>query len=87
MAKSARIDIRTSEQVKALLQQAAEATHKNVSEFLLESGLIAAEEKLANRNLFALDDDKWKEFQEALNRDPQDKPRLKKLLNQPSVFD
>ena len=87
MSKSARIDIRTSEKVKSLLQQAAEATNKNVSEFLLESGLLAAEKTLADRSLFALDDKKWKEFQAALDRNPQDKSRLKELLNQPSIFD
>lgn len=86
MSKSARIDIRTSEKVKSLLQQAAGATHKNISEFLLESGLIAAEKTLADRNIFALDDNKWKEFQKALDRDTKDKPRLQKLLNKPSVF-
>ena len=87
MSKSTRIEIRTSEKVKALLQQAAEASHKNVSEFLLESALLTAEKTLADRTFFALDDKKWKEFQNALDRKPQNKPRLKKLLNKPSVFD
>ncbi|MBW4598425.1 MAG: DUF1778 domain-containing protein [Calothrix sp. FI2-JRJ7] len=86
-AKSERIDIRTSPAVKKLLQQAASASHKNVSEFLLEHGLIAASEALTNRVLFALDDEKWQAFQEALDRPTQDKPNLKRLLTEPSVFE
>ena len=34
--RSERIDIRTTPTVKRLLQQAAAASHKNVSEFLLD---------------------------------------------------
>lgn len=85
--KSERIDIRTSAVVKKLLQQAAAASHKNVSEFLLEHGLIAASETLANRRLFMLDDEQWQAFQAALDRPPQDLPRLRRLLSEPSIFD
>ncbi|MCH7622832.1 MAG: DUF1778 domain-containing protein [Nitrospinae bacterium] len=85
--RSERIDIRTSPTVKKLLQQAASYAHKNVSEFLLEHGLKAAKETLTDRRLFLLDDEQWKAFQAVLDRPPMDKPRLKKLLSEPSVFD
>lgn len=85
--KSERIDIRTSPTVKRRLQRAAVAVHKNVSEFLLEHGLAAAEETLADRRLFVLDSKQWDEFQAALDRPPKQKPRLKKLLAEPGVFD
>jgi uncharacterized protein (DUF1778 family) len=85
--KTERIDLRTTENVKRLLQQAAIASHKNVSEFLLEHGLSAAERTLANRKLFTLDDKKWSEFQKALDRSPQKKPALRKLLTEPGAFD
>jgi uncharacterized protein (DUF1778 family) len=85
--KSERIDIRTNTAVKKLLQQAALASHKNVSEFLLEHGLIAAEETLTNRRLFVLDSDQWQAFQAALDRPVQEKPRLRSLLTKPSIFD
>lgn len=85
--KTERIDIRTNASVKAMLQQAAAATNKTVSEFLLDSGLTAASETLADRRLFALDDAEWEAFQAALDASPQDKPALKELLSSPSVFD
>lgn len=85
--KSERIDIRTTIAAKLLLQQAAAASHKNVSEFLLENGLLAAEQTLADRRLFVLDDEQWQAFQSALDRPTQEKLRLKKLLTETGVFD
>ena len=86
-SKTERIDIRTSANVKVVLQQAAAATNKTVSEFLLDSGLMAASETLADRRLFALNDEQWNAFQAALDANPKDKPALKELLSTPSVFD
>lgn len=86
-SKTERIDIRTNANVKAVLQQAAAATNKTVSEFLLDSGLMAASETLTDRRLFALNDEQWNAFQAALDAKPKDKSALKGLLSTPSVFD
>ena len=86
-SKSARIDVRASTAVKQLLQEAARACHKNVSQFLLEAGITAANQALANRRHFGLDNAQWEMFQQALDRPVQSKPRLKKLLTQPGVLD
>ena len=85
--KSARIDVRASIAVKQLLQEAARACHKNVSEFLLEAGITAANQTLANRCHFGLDKAQWEMFQQKLDRPVQSKPRLKKMLDQPGVLD
>lgn len=78
--KKERIDIRASFAVKQLLQEAARASHKNVSEFLLDAGIIAANQALADRRQFVLDERQWAEFEKALERPAYDKPRLKDLL-------
>jgi len=82
LAKTERIDIRASTPVKQLLQEAARACHKNVSEFLLDAGVTAAAQTLADRRQFAMEDTQWQSFQEALDRPVQSKPRLKKLLHE-----
>lgn len=87
LAKTERIDIRASTPVKQLLQEAARACHKNVSEFLLDAGVTAAAQTLADRRQFAMDDAQWQSFQEALDRPVQSKPRLKKLLHESGVLD
>ncbi len=86
LSKSERIDVRASSAVKLLLQEAARASHKNVSEFLLDAGVVAANQTLADRRHFVLDDAQWQAFQAALDAPTQAKPRLKQLLNEPGVL-
>ena len=85
-SKSERIDVRASTPVKQLLQEAARVAHKNVSEFLLDAGIIAANQTLADRTRFELAPDKWLEFQAALDRPVSAKPKLKKLLSKPGLL-
>ena len=85
-SKSERIDVRASSPVKQLLQEAARASHKNVSEFLLEAGIVAANQTLADRLRFELAPNKWDAFQAALDRPVKAKPKLKKLLGKPGLL-
>ncbi len=87
LSKTERIDVRASSSVKQLLQEAARACHKNVSEFLLDAGVTAAAQTLADRRQFTLDKAQWQAFQEALDRPVQVKKRLKKLLREPGALD
>lgn len=87
IAKSERIDVRASRSVKQLLQEAARACHKNVSEFLLDAGITAANQALADRKHFVLDDNQWAEFEKALDRPVHDKPRLRELLMTPGLLE
>ena len=84
--KTERIDVRASGQVKALLQEAARANHKNVSEFLLDAGIALAHETLAEQRLFELTDEQWEHFQATLDRPVQNKPQLRRLLTEPGVL-
>ena len=86
LSKTERIDVRASSSVKLLLQEAARACHKNVSEFLLDAGVIAANQALADRRHFALDEAQWLAFEQALDRPVQAKPRLQQLLSTPGVL-
>lgn len=87
VSKTERIDVRASTPVKQLLQEAARACHKNVSEFLLDAGVTAATQTLADRRRFVLDEAQWQAFQDALDRPVQNKSRLKELLQKPGVLD
>lgn len=85
-SKSERIDVRASAPVKQLLQEAARMAHKNVSEFLLDAGITAANQTLADRTRFELSDEKWLAFQAALDQPVSAKPKLKKLLSEPGLL-
>lgn len=69
-----------------LASESARTFHKNVSEFLLDAGVTAATQTLADRHQFTLDKAQWQAFQEALDRPVQKKSRLKKLLREPGVL-
>lgn len=85
--KTERIDVRANLTVKQLLQDAARTCHKSVSEFLLDAGITAANQTLADRNRFELNDVQWQAFQQALDRPVKIPPRLKSLLLEPGVLD
>lgn len=85
--KSERIDIRTTTNVKRILQDAAAAKCKTVTEFMLDVALAEAAEVLAERQLFMLDEIQWAAFMAALDAPTKPRPRLEALLSQTSVFD
>lgn len=85
--RTEKLDVRVSPSAKAKLQAAASASHRSVSDFVMESALSRAEETLAERRVFGLDAEKWAAFQAALNAPPRPLPRLEALLNEPGFFD
>lgn len=87
LSKSERIDVRATPPVKQLLQEAARAAHKNVSEFLLDAGILAASQMLADRRRFELSAEQWEAFQSALDQPVTARPKLKKLLGEPGLLD
>jgi len=88
ISKTERIDVRANISIKRLLQDAARSCHKSVSEFLLEAGITAANQTLADRRRFELDETQWQLFQEALDRPVSScHDRMKALLTKPGVLD
>ncbi len=86
-ARTSKLDLRLSPEAKQTLQAAASAMRRSVSDFVLESALVKAEETLADRTRFGLDADQWKAFLEALDAPPRELPRLERLMREPSVFE
>ena len=85
--RSERVDLRMSPAAKRTLQHAARATNKTLTEFLLDSGLNAAFDALADRRVFQLDEKRWKAFMKALDSPPRDNPELRKLLARKPVWE
>lgn len=85
--RTEKLDLRLTRAAKQTLRAAATAERKSVSEFVLDTALGAAEERLADRRVFTLDGKKWDAFVAALDAPPRRHARLEKLFREPSVFD
>jgi uncharacterized protein (DUF1778 family) len=85
--RTEKLDLRLTKSAKETLQAAATAARKSVSEFVLDTALSEAEERLADRRAFTLDSTHWDAFIAALDASPQRHLRLERLFREPSVFD
>ena len=85
--RSEKLDLRLTPNAKRALQAAAAASHRSVSEFVLEIALARADATLADRRSFSLNAAQWKAFLAALDAPPRPLPRLKRLLKEPGFFD
>jgi uncharacterized protein (DUF1778 family) len=86
-ARSEKLDIRLTSAAKRMLNVAASAAGRSVSEFVLESALARAEETLADRRHFGLNAERWEAFMAALDSPPREIPALERLLREPSIFE
>src|SRR5271165_6854962 len=85
--RSEKLDLRLTRNAKRALQAAAAASHRSVSEFVLESALARADAALADRRTFGLNATQWKAFMAALDAPARRLPRLERLLMEPGFFD
>jgi uncharacterized protein (DUF1778 family) len=87
LRREERLEVRLSTTAKNTLQQAASLQQKTISAFVLDSGMAAAAETLADRRQFPLPTERYDAFVAALDAAPKHKPRLAKLLNTRSVLE
>jgi uncharacterized protein (DUF1778 family) len=87
MTRSEKLDLRLTPEAKRMLNAAAEASRRSVSDFVLESALARAQETLPDRQRFGLDAERWEAFLAALDAPARPLPRLQRLLTEPSVFE
>ena len=85
--KESRLNIRASARQETLIREAAAVSGKSMTEFVLDSACTTAEQVLADRRQFVVDDTAWARFMEALDRPVAAKPRLQELLKTPGVLD
>jgi uncharacterized protein (DUF1778 family) len=85
--REGRLEIRLPAEAKKVLQQAALSQHKSISAFLLDSGLAAAAEALADRREFRLNAKQYDAFVAALDAPSKPKLRLARLLKDASALE
>lgn len=85
--KTERITMRVSVAQRDLLTEASRTESTTLSDFILDAATTRAEDVLADRTMFRLDDDAFTAFVELLDRPVVDIPRLRERLAAPSPFD
>ncbi len=86
-SRSKRFNLRATDRQEKLIRTVAKQQGMNVTEFILESACKEAEQTLVDQQQFNLSPSQWKAFTEALDRPVQAKPRLQRLLSEPSVLE
>jgi uncharacterized protein (DUF1778 family) len=86
-SKTHRWNMRVAEDVDAIVRMAAEQTNQPLTNFVVRAARVLAEDTLADRRVFRLDDAAWDEFVEILDRPARSVPELARLLSSDSVFD
>ena len=85
--RTEKLDLRLTPDAKRTLQQAAALAKRSVSDFVLDSALTRAAETLADRRSFPLEPERWEAFLSALDAPVQRHPRMRRLLQEASVFE
>jgi uncharacterized protein (DUF1778 family) len=80
-----RLQLRATAREETLIRVAAERQGVNMTDFIISAAREKAEAALADQTHFVLDEEHWKQFMEALDRPPQERPRLKKLFSESHV--
>jgi len=82
-----RLEVRLTPRAKSMLKRAASVERKTVSAYVLDKGLVAAAETLADRREFRLTAKQYDSFVAALDAPVKARPRLERLLTAPSVVE
>jgi uncharacterized protein (DUF1778 family) len=86
-SKTQRWNMRVAEDVDAIVRLAAEQTDQPLTDFVVQAARVVAEDTLADRRVFRLDETAWDEFIQVLDRPARPVPELARLLSSDSVFD
>jgi uncharacterized protein (DUF1778 family) len=86
MIREQRLQIRVDPQRKQLLERAADATHQNLSAFVLQAASQHAEAVLAERSVIELSPQAAQAFSDALAQPARINERLAAALDRPRGF-
>jgi uncharacterized protein (DUF1778 family) len=81
--RSVRLGLRATPYQEAVLRRAAEATHKSMTDFILDSACQAAEQTLLDQRLFLVSGSSSQTLLDLLERPAQVNEGLKDLFSRP----
>ncbi|HET9307516.1 MAG TPA: DUF1778 domain-containing protein [Candidatus Sulfotelmatobacter sp.] len=85
--RTERFNVRLSEREARLIRLGAEQRGVNITNFILESACVRAEQEIAEARHFELSSRDWQKFSEALDRPAKTKPRMRKLFAESTILE
>ena len=79
--KDARIEFKTSKDIKKLLQEVANSLGMDLSNFLISTAVQRAKEIQKEERVLMLSNQEWTNFQEIINKPQKPTQALKELMN------
>jgi uncharacterized protein (DUF1778 family) len=80
------LSLRIKQDLRGLIDRAAELAGKNRTDFVLDAARQAAEDALMDRTVFSLDKKAWDAFVARLDAKPQPNAKLRKTLKAASPW-
>lgn len=86
-ARSARLGLRATPEQEVVLRRAAEVAHKSLTDFILDSACLAAEQTLLDQRLFMVSGSQYQALMDLLERPEQANDGLRNLFARKAPWD
>ena len=86
-ARSARLGLRATPEQEAVLRRAADVAHKSLTDFILDSACLAAEQTLLDQRLFVVSGSQYQALMDLLERPEQANEGLANLFARKAPWD
>lgn len=86
-ARSARLGLRATPEQEAVLRRAADVAHKSLTEFILDSACLAAEQTLLDQRLFMVTGSQYQALMDLLDRPAPPNEGLQGLFSRKAPWD
>jgi uncharacterized protein (DUF1778 family) len=85
--RSARLGLRATPEQEAVLRRAAEVAHKSLTDFILDSACLAAEQTLLDQRLFMVSASQYQALMDLLEQPVQPNDGLRELFSRKAPWD
>ena len=84
--RSARLGLRATPEQELVLRRAAEVAHKSLTDFILDSACLAAEQTLLDQRLFMVSGSQYQALMDLLDQPARDNEGLRDLFVRPAPW-
>ena len=85
--RSARLGFRATHEQEVVLRRAAEVAHKSLTDFILDSACLAAEQTLLDQRLFMVSGSQYQALMDMLEKPEQPNQGLRDLFSRKAPWD